>query len=331
MMAAADDRAATLERLRHDGHPVLIGLGAIGSWVARWLVANGIVFSGYDDDTVSLKNVDAGAFSLDDVGVPKSRAISPAHCYTQRWSASVRRPAPAFMVCADDGPTRRDAAVYAREVDAHFICAKANGGLWQVWDLRGGGFSIDDFIAFDEAAEDDPVPVPCGDSSVGRVASIGAAAELLSAWSGLEVTPDEVEASYGVTYDPAAGHAMRSEWERRRAEAEAEAEKAARAAFDARIDELREQSDGEAIAALNKLRRERAFRRWVQRSTIHMRAITSLDTGSSVNSAAQNAVTTTGSKRPLRDIAETEARIKSEAILESIYIPSTVEILEVLA
>lgn len=331
-MTAADDRAATLERLRSDGVPVLIGLGAIGSWVARWLMANGIRFAGYDDDTVSLKNVDAGAFSLDDVGRRKALVLSG--CSTLRWTTErTDASTPALLVCADHGPTRRDAAVHAREIDARFICAKANGGLWQVWDLRSDGCSLDDFLAFDESAEANPVPVPCGDSSVGRIASLGAAAELLSVWSGLEITPDEVEASYGVTYDPAAGHAMRSEWGRRRAKAEAEAEKAARAAFDARISELREQSDGEAIAALNKLRSERAFRRRVHRATIHMRAITSLDAGSSVDSAARNAVTPTGTgrKRPLCDLAETEARIRAEAEAKSIYIPTSVEILEMLA
>lgn len=328
-MTAADDRAATLERLRSDGVPVLIGLGAIGSWVARWLMAHGIRFAGYDDDTVSLKNVDAGAFSLDDVG--RHKAVIFSGCSTLRWTTErTDASTPALLVCADHGPTRRDAAVHAREIDAHFICAKANGGLWQVWDLRSDGYSLDDFLAFDESAEANPVPVPCGDSSVGRIASLGAAAELLSVWSGLDITPDEVEASYGVTYDPATGHAMRSAWQRRRAKAEAEAERAARAAFAARIDELREQSDGEAIAALNKLRSERASRRRVHRATIHMRAITSLDAGSSIASAAQNAVTPTGSKRPLCDLAETEAQIRAEAEAKSIYIPTSVEILEML-
>lgn len=325
-----DIRNEKLELLRASETPVLIGLGAIGSWVGRWLTANGIYFHAFDSDIVALKNLAAGAFSESEVGAYKTACIVPG-LRARRWEApSVT--GTVVLVCADHGETRRDAAVAAFDNGVPFVCAKANGSLWQVWSVLPGYYPTD-FIAFDQAAEANPVTTPCGDASVGRVASLGAAADLLSTWTGLEITPEEVEASYGVKYDPAIGHILASQWEVQRELAEIEAAEAAKIAYDEVIDRVRANTDSRALSALRNIRRARVQRQRGRRSrsTIHMRATCHLDNGRyNVKEAAEAALNWPGRvSRPLSYIAAAESRLAIRETTESL--PSTITVEEAIA
>lgn len=316
-----DSREETLNRLRGET-PTLIGLGAIGSWIARWLTANGITFYGYDNDIVSLKNLAAGAFQREDVGHYKSDVFGGN---TRLWDDTAGL-GHAALVCADHGPTRRLAAKMAVEGHRPFLCAKANGSLWQVWHLPVGSRSAEDFIAFDEAAEQNPVTVPCGDPSVGRIASVGAAAELLSVWTGLEISTEEVEAAFGVEYDPAIGFALAKHWESYRAEAELVATEAAQKAFKKAIEVQRSKSDREAEDDLLVLRETRAARKIRQRSTIHQKAIVSLDSGNTIKQAARYAV---GTRHPLRILITAESQVEAQLTAKFLSVPETVTIREI--
>lgn len=310
--------------------PMIVGLGAIGSWVARWLEANGISFTAYDDDVVSLKNVGAGAFALSDVGTLKASAIGSG-CYSFRWDETrANSRSSVWFACADHGATRRQMAEYARLYDTPMYCAKANGADFQIWPVRDADERAD-FIAFDEAAEANPVRVPCGHSSVGRVASIGAAAALLSAWLKIDVTPDEVEKSYGVAFDPAIGHILPKRWEANREKAELDAHEAARQAFDKSIDALRAASDEMATQDLQQMRRERRERRRRLRTSIHARAIVILDEGGAMETAARVAVLDQTPQRPLERIAQAEANIAAREIEAALSVPETIRIEQVSA
>jgi len=315
------DREARLSELRAGDTPTVIGLGAIGSWVARWLMANGIDFHGFDDDVVATKNLASAAFESSDVGRHKARVLGG---YVRRWSAGENHIGP-ILSCADHGPTRREAAGVAAHTFAHaFYCAKANGSDWQVWTVTDS-MSLNTFVAFDVAAEADPVRTPCGDSSVGRVASLGAAAEILSAWSGLDVTPAEVEASFGAAFDPALAFALARRWDSVRGDAEAEAQEAAEAAFKDAIDTGRERSDASAIRELRELREDRAAARHRLRSSIHARAIAELDRGESVRDAARIAVRGPVACRFSR-LATIAAGIEARRLQANVSVPDSVTI-----
>jgi len=316
----------TLAKLREQQRPVVIGLGAIGSWVARWLVASGIEFQGYDDDVVSLKNLAAGAFEEKDVGRYKAATVAQNHAHRRRWSEEYGLSGTALL-CADHGPTRRSAARVAKSENARFICAKANGSQWQVWHVDKGE-SPEDFIAFDEAAEANPVLVPCGDASVGRIASLGAAAELLSVWSGVEITPAEVEAAWGVKFDPALSHFAGSRWKESRSLAENNAQEAAELAFKRSIDSQRDTNDEQALSELRELRERRQKLRREQRTTIHQRGVYHLDDGVSARRAAQTAV---GTVKVLSSLVQAESRCNANKTGSSLGLPETIELVELSA
>lgn len=318
-------REETLVRLRSE-KPTVIGLGAIGSWVARWLQANGIPFVGFDDDIVALKNLASAAFAQSDMGSYKASAIG-GDCLRSRWDSSHHTLEHSALVCADHGETRRAVAQKMYSLRRTFLCAKANGSLWQVWHVPAGS-SPDDFCAFDMAAEADPVATPCGDSSVGRVASLGAAAEMLSTWSGLDITPREVEDSYGVKYDAALAHVAMQRWNDQRANAESMAAEEAATAFKNAIETARTRSDQESVRALEQLRAKRAGLRAYRRSTIHQRAIVALDNGENLKSAARQAVPTS---RNLDALARAESRLQARNIERELSVPETITIEEAVA
>lgn len=322
-----DQRNDLLRGLR-DRQVTLIGVGAIGSWVARWLLANGVPVRAFDGDVVALKNLAAGAFARENVGSYKIRAIG-IDGWSHNWTlgSSTRGD---VLVCADHGPTRRDAARVAAENGVQFVCAKANGSLWQVWHVAANDTSeqLDTFCMFDEAAEADPVTVPCGDSSVGRVASIGAAAEMLSVWAGFDVTAAEVEASFGQSFDPALGYAMQARWDDVRADAEEKAREVARRAFDKAMNDARASSDKYAEDNLADLRVERAARTRRRRASIHQRAIVALDTVHTVKDAARQSVD--GTNR-LAKLAEAEAVVHARMLQSDLSLPSTIALDEVSA
>lgn len=326
----ADARADKLSALRASEFPVVIGLGAIGSWVARWMSANGIEYAGYDDDVVSMKNLTAGAFAQDDVGRYKYTALGVINGRRDRWdlNSSVSRTT-SMLVCADHGQTRRDAVKQATHIANRwpFYCAKANGAMWQVWQVARDE-SPDDFIAFDEAAEANPVLTPCGEATVGRVASLGAAAEILSAWSGLQITPEEVEASYGVKFDAALGHVLTQGWNDLSAAAMEEATEQARQRYEEEIEKARVRSDELAVQALLELRTRRHLLKRKRRSTIHQRAMVMLDTGSSTKDAARSSV---GESRPLSRLSGREKTIAARQLESTLSVPDSVTFLEVSA
>lgn len=325
------ERAEILETLRNQENPTLIGLGAIGSWVARWLIANGIRFHAYDNDTVSLKNCTAGAFAPSDAGRYKAD-IFIGSSTAELWNPGFHSVGTAVLVCADHGPSRREAAAAAYSYRKPFICAKANGALWQVWHVERDN-NPTDFLAFDEAAEANPVATPCGEPTVGRVASLGAAAELLSAWTGLDITAEEVEASYGVAFDPALGHVLNNYWQTVRADADAAAQEAAKRAYDAEIDRQRAKSDSAAMDHLGQLRLERKARQYSNRSTIHMRAVVRLDGMSTISSTRvrEAAIRAVSGYRYLENLARVEAQIEARTLNTRLSIPDTITVEEAIA
>jgi hypothetical protein len=277
-----------------------------------------------------MKNVGAGAFALSDVGTLKASAIGTG-CYSFRWDETrANGRSSVWLACADHGATRRQMAEYARLYDTPMYCAKANGAEFQIWSIRDAHERAD-FQAFDEAAEADPVRVPCGHSSVGRVASIGAAAALLSAWLKIDVTPDEVEKSYGVAFDPAIGHILPKRWEANREKAEADAHEAARQAFEKSIDAMRAASDEMASQDLQQMRDERRERRRRLRTSIHMRAVVMLDGGATAASASRAAVLDQTPRRPLEHIVQAETNIAAREIEAALSVPETIRIEQVSA
>jgi len=321
-------KAEILAELRENERPVLIGLGAIGSWVARWLIANGIAFSGYDKDIVSLKNLAAGAFRESEVGRYKSDVFGHM-CRPLNWEPTEIFPSnrTSILVCADHGQTRRWASQRAHEENRRFVCAKANGSLWQVWHVDQGQSPVD-FHAFDEAAEANPVLVPCGDSSVGRVASLGAAAELLSIWAGSEITAEEVEAAYGVKFDPAIVHVIQANWQQNSLEAETVAREVSESAFNDEIDRLRKFRDEQAVDQLAHLRRNRRELKKKQRTTIHQRALYLLDNGTDMKNASRVAV---GDNKVLATLIVVEAGMRASITASELAIPNTIVLEEVFA
>ena len=302
--------------------PVLIGLGAIGSWAARWLTAHGITFHGYDDDHVSIKNLAAGAFETADIGRAKAGVFS---AHARRWTSGGTNSGTAILVCADHGQTRRDAAQRAWSANIPLICAKANGNLWQVWHVKAGDDPAD-FIAFDIAAEQNPVTVPCGDPSVGRVASVNAAAELLTAWAGFDITAADVENSFGVEYDPALQFFVQAQWNAGRADAETIAHEMAAKAFADAIDAERTARDGAAMQQLAELRAERAQRRKKNRLTLHQKSVYLLDIG---GYTAQSAAQKTIGGPKLAQLVAAESAAAARVLNRELALPETITIEEI--